>query len=127
MKDKLVVAVFENDGLNRFIYQRMFNLQQDHITYFIFDNPEDGIVSAQEITLNVAFIDLHFRGDPFSGLEVASKLKAISSTIVLIAMTTLVQEGDWDRAKQVGFKKLLEKPIPFYDLQKLFSNLDNDT
>ncbi len=126
MKDKLVIAVFENDDLNRFIYQRMFDLQRDHITYFIFDNPEDGIIRAQEIALDVAFIDLHFRGEPFSGLAVANRLKAISSTIDLIAMTTLVQEGDWDRAKQVGFNKLLEKPIPFYDLKKLLSTQDND-
>lgn len=126
MKDKLVIAVFENDDLNRFIYQRMFELQQDYITYFIFDNPEEGIARAQEIVLDVAFIDLHFRGEPFSGLAVANRLKAISGTIVLIAMTTLIQEGDWARAKQVGFKMILEKPVPFYDLKKLLSALEDD-
>jgi CheY-like chemotaxis protein len=126
MKDKIVIAVFENDDLNRFIYQRMFDLQQDHVTYFIFDNPEAGIERAKEIALDIAFIDLHFHGELFSGLALATKLKSISSTTVLIAMTTLVQEGDWDHAKQVGFKKLLEKPIPFYDLQKLLSTLDID-
>jgi len=123
MKKKVVIAIFETDPLNRFIYQKMLQPQQDRVSFHIFNSAEEGLEKALELDYDVAFIDLHFRGEFFGGLAIVKKLKVVSDKTTMIAMTTLIQQGDIERAKSGGFVKCIEKPLPFFDLDKLLAGI----
>lgn len=119
MKKKVVIAIFETDPLNRFIYQKMLEPQRDRVSFHIFNSAEEGLGKAAELACDVAFIDMHMHGKFFGGLDIVKKLKMISDQTTMIAMTTLIQDGDVERATSGGFFKCTEKPLPFFDLDKL--------
>lgn len=123
MKKKSVIAVFENDVLNRFIYHRMLSLQEEKVAFYIFTSAEEGLEVAREVSFDIAFIDLHFQGPQYNGVEVAKKLKTISNRTILVGMTTLIQKGDTELTTAEGFAACLEKPLPFYDIDKLLSEI----
>jgi CheY-like chemotaxis protein len=123
MKVKRVIAVFESDALNRFIYQRMLTLQSEQVEFYVFDSIEEGLGKARQIPFDIVFIDLHFSGMPYQGFELAKSLKAISDKIAMVGMTTLIQKGDIERAIAEGFITCLEKPLPFYDIDKLLNDI----
>ena len=123
MKKKSVIAVFENDALNRFIYQRMLALQEEKVVSYIFTSAEEGLEVAKEVPFDIAFIDLHFQGGQYKGIDVAKKLKTISDKTILVGMTTLIQKGDTELTIAEGFAACLEKPLPFYDIDKLLSEI----
>lgn len=124
MEKKWVVAVFENDALNRFIYQRMLNLQSEVVTAYIFENPEAGVELAQSVKFDLAFIDLHLRGELFGGVSLATQLQSLVKDIRLVAMTTLIQEADREQSQKEGFVALLEKPVPFYNFPQLMADIE---
>ncbi len=124
MENLRVIAVFENDSLNRFIYKRMLALQQEKVKFYIFNSPEEGLEMAKQITFDVAFIDLHLRGEQYSGIELAKELKTLSDKTAMVAMTTLLQKGDVERTAQAGFVACHEKPLPFFDLDKLLAGIN---
>lgn len=123
MIKKSVIAVFENDALNRFIYQRMLALQEEKVTFYIFTSVEEGLDTARQISFDVAFIDLHFQGLQYKGIEVAKKLKNISDKTRMVGMTTLIHKGDTELTIAEGFVACLEKPLPFYDIDKLLKEI----
>jgi CheY-like chemotaxis protein len=123
MKKKPLIAVFENDPLNRFIYQRMLDLQSEKVSFHIFGSPEEGLELAKTGEFDFAFIDLHFKGEIYGGVELAKKFKSISKNTVLVAMTTLIQQRDSERAKSEGFVTCLEKPLSFFDIERLLSEI----
>lgn len=126
MEKRIVIAIFETDPLNRFIYQKMLDPQQDKASFYIFNTVEEGLEKAPLLDFDVAFIDMHLRGEFFGGISVLKRLKAISSKTSMIAMTTLIQQGDLERAKSGGFIKCIEKPLPFFDLEKLLVGIINN-
>ncbi|MDZ7650226.1 MAG: response regulator [Cytophagales bacterium] len=109
----------ENDPLNRFIYQRMLDLQSEKVSFHIFGNPEEGLELAKTAKFDFAFIDLHFKGEIYGGVELAKKFISVSNDTTLVAMTTLIQKRDTDRAKAEGFISCLEKPLSFFDIEKI--------
>jgi CheY-like chemotaxis protein len=123
METKIVIAVFENDSFNRFIYQRMLDLQKEKVTAYIFNTIEEGLEMAKKVSFDVVFMDLHLRGEQYSGIELAKTLKAISDNTVMVGMTTLIQRGDVERTTQLGFAACHEKPLPFFDLEKLLAGI----
>ncbi|MBL7872658.1 MAG: response regulator [Cyclobacteriaceae bacterium] len=123
MEKKLVIAIFENDPLNRFIYQKMSQLQLDKASFHIFNTPEEGLELAAALKFDIAFIDMHLRGEYFGGVSLCKELRAISKQTKMVAMTTLIQQGDIERASSNGFLKCLEKPLPFFDLDKLLEGV----
>lgn len=122
MKKKSTIAVFENDSLNRFIYQRMLALQEEKVVFYIFTNAEEGLEAAKHVSFDIAFIDLHFQGER-KGIELAKELKIVSDKTVMVGMTTLIQKGDTELTAEAGFVACLEKPLPFYDIDKLISEI----
>lgn len=120
---KILVAVFENDELNRFIYQRMLSLQSDVVEAYIFDSPEEGLAKAEELVFDVAFIDLHYRGEFFGGESIAKKLKSFSTKTLLVGATTLIQNDDRDIAREKGFHHVVEKPLPLHKLENLLKEI----
>lgn len=123
MKKKLVIAIFENDPLNRFIYQKMLKPHMEKASVYIFDSPEEGLEKATEVDFDIAFVDMHLKGECFGGIPLSQQLKSLSDNTRLVAMTTLIQQGDKERAESNGFMKCLEKPLPFFDLDKLLEGI----
>lgn len=112
---KTVVAIFEDDLVNRYIYEKMFRVRED-ITLHIFDHPEKGIEAFKTTSFDVVFIEAHFR-ENFGGLRILETLRPVSGNqTVFIAITSLLQKGDLERLMGAGFMMCLEKPIVFDDI-----------
>ncbi|HEY0655674.1 MAG TPA: response regulator [Chryseosolibacter sp.] len=112
---KTLVAIFEDDLVNRYIYEKMFRQRED-ITLHIFDHPEKGIQAFKETPFDVIFIEAHFR-ENFGGIGILKQLKPlVGSHTVFIAMTSLLQKGDLERLMGAGFMMCLEKPIVFNEI-----------
>jgi CheY-like chemotaxis protein len=123
MEKKLKIAIFENDPLNRFIYKKMLDPHLDKASFYIFNSPEEGLEMASSINFDIAFIDMHLYGEYFGGISLSKQLKSVSDDTKLIAMTTLIQFGDREHAESNGFMKCLEKPLPFFDFDKLLAGI----
>jgi DNA-binding NtrC family response regulator len=116
MKKKSVIAIFEDDVVNRFIYSRLFHLRQEEIEVHIFGNPEEGYAVAKDIAFDVVFIEVHFWKN-FGGIDILSKLKEISNpNMIAVAMIALLQIGDLENIMAAGFSMCLEKPVVFTKL-----------
>lgn len=109
---KKVIAIFEDDPINKFVYERTLQRRED-VEVKVFSHPEDGIEAAKEIHFDIVFIELHFRG-PFEGLSIIEALKKVcSEDTVFIAMTSFLQRDDLEKALDAGFSACLEKPVVF--------------
>lgn len=114
MKNTLV-AIFEDDLVNRYIYEKMFRVRED-IVLHIFDHPEKGIDAFKETSFDVVFIEAHFR-ENFGGIAILNKLKPMAAShTVFIAISSLLQKGDLETLMAAGFMMCLEKPIDFTDI-----------
>jgi CheY-like chemotaxis protein len=113
---KKVIAIFEDDPVNRFVYERTL-LGYEGIEFHIFEYADKGLALAKEVSFDIVFIEMHFWGN-FEGLAIMSKLKEIcSASTIYVGMTSLLQKDDMEVALNAGFNLCLEKPI-------LFSNMD---
>lgn len=126
MKKKLVIGVFENDSLNRFIYNRMVKLQPDLVDAHIFENHDEGVEKVQEIKPDILFVDLHMHGEHMGGIEWLKTMKLALPHTRFVAMTTLVQKDDREIAISAGFTLCIEKPLPFYDMELLLKQVSNN-
>ena len=54
---KTVVAIFEDDVVNRFIYEQLFTERKENSELYVFDNAEKGIEMARTISFDVVFIE----------------------------------------------------------------------
>ena len=114
MKQTLV-AIFEDDLVNRYIYERLFRTRQD-VELHIFDHPDRGIEAFRQMAFDVVFIEAHFR-ENFGGIGILNTLKELShNKTVFIAITSLLQKGDLEILMSAGFIMCLEKPIAFSDI-----------
>jgi CheY-like chemotaxis protein len=112
---KTIVAIFEDDLVNRYIYEKMFRIRED-IVLHLFDHPEKGIQAFKENSFDVVFVEAHFR-ENFGGIAILQKLMPLAGNqAVFIAITSLLQKGDLERLMEAGFMMCLEKPIVFNDI-----------
>ena len=112
---KTTVAIFEDDLVNRYIYEKMFKSRAD-IMLFIFDNTQKGYEKLKESPADVIFIEAHFH-ENFGGIKILQKLKSIvPNAPVYIAITSLLQKGDLEILVNAGFVMCLEKPIVFNEV-----------
>lgn len=119
---KTVVAIFEDDVVNRFIYERLFTQRKEEIELYVFDDPDKGIEMAKTKNFDVVFIEVHF-WENFGGISILQKLKSASSPqMISIAMTSLLQKGDLEHILSSGFTLCFEKPVVFTeaDLYRFF-------
>lgn len=108
-----VVAVFEDDKNDRFIYSRIFNHSTKPPKVFIFSDPAEGIEKAREVKFDMVYIDLHFWQN-FGGSWILEKLKNICPAgMIAFAMTPFIQKGDLERTLASGFDLCLEKSMLF--------------
>ncbi|MCW5910882.1 MAG: response regulator [Cyclobacteriaceae bacterium] len=125
MKKKIVIGVFENDALNRFIYQRMVNLQPGKVDAHIFESHENVNDQVQEVNPDILFIDLHMHGEYLGGIEWLKTMKRMLPHTRFVAMTTLLQKSDNEVAVNAGFVRCIEKPLPFHNLEELLKTSMN--
>jgi CheY-like chemotaxis protein len=112
---KKVIAIFEDDPVNRFIYQRTLS-RRDDVEVHLFNNAEIGIARAKEIQFEIVFIEMHFWGS-FEGTSILSRLKPITDqSTIFVAMTAFLQEGDLEYAFASGFNMCIEKPVIFSEI-----------
>jgi hypothetical protein len=106
---RTVVAIFEDDLVNRFIYERLLHHRKEDIELYIFDNPYTGIEMAKKIPFDIVFIEAHF-WEAFGGISILQKLKDIPLlSMVAVAMTSLLQKGDLEHLTSSGFMYCLER------------------
>jgi CheY-like chemotaxis protein len=125
MKKKLVIGVFENDSLNRFIYKRMVKLQPGSVDAHIFENQYEGTEKIQKINPDILFVDLHLHGEHLGGIDWLKTMKLVLPHTRFVAMTTLLQKDDHETALNAGFTMCVEKPLPFYDMELLLKQVAN--
>jgi CheY-like chemotaxis protein len=110
---KTTVAIFEDDAVNRFLYQRSLERLKNNIDFWIFDNPEKGINFASQQAFNVIFIEVHF-WESFGGIRILKKLLPLSPpSTIFVAMSSLLQDGDAEKLMSEGFTMIMEKPVAF--------------
>ena len=110
---KTTVAIFEDDAVNRFLYQRSLERLRENIDFWIFDDPAKGISFAAQQPFNVIFIDAHF-WESFGGIRILKKLQPLCpSSTIFVAITSLLQEGDAEKLMKEGFTMCMEKPLAF--------------
>jgi CheY-like chemotaxis protein len=123
MKPKKI-AVFESDAVNRFIYARMIALLAEKVEFHAFAEAEEGLAVAKQVPIDLVFVDLHFQGKFYHGIELGKEIKAISDKIIMVAMTTFIQKGDIERTIAEGFTACLEKPLTFHKLERLINEIE---
>jgi CheY-like chemotaxis protein len=112
---KIVIGIFEDDAVNRFIYERLL-LTRNDVEVHMFDDPEKGVAAAKQVHFDIAFIEIHFWGT-FGGVNILNKLKKnVSAPMTTVAMAAFIQDGDRERILGSGFDFCLEKPISFSSL-----------
>ncbi len=117
---KLVVAIFEDDEINRFIYQNLLKSTSERLDVHLFDSPEAGLELAKTIQFDIVFIEIHFWGQNFYGSAILHRLKEVSkSDFISIAVTSLLQEGDMERIITAGFTMCMEKPLSFESIRRI--------
>jgi CheY-like chemotaxis protein len=110
---KTTVAIFEDDAVNRFLYQRSLERLKHNVDYWIFDNPEKGIQFASQQAFNVIFIEVHF-WENFGGIRILKKLQALCPpSTIFVAISSLLQDGDAEKLMAEGFTMCMEKPLAF--------------
>jgi CheY-like chemotaxis protein len=112
---KTTVAIFEDDLVNRYIYEKVFRTRED-ITLLIFDSAQKGYEKLKDSPVDVVFIEAHFH-ENFGGIQILRELRSIvKSNPVYIAITSLLQKGDLEILVNAGFVMCLEKPIVFNEI-----------
>lgn len=120
MNKKVVVAIFEDDEINRFICENLLKSKEDKIEAHVFVNPEDGYNAAKNTEFDIVFIETHFWGQNFQGVKILEKLREINSKpFISVAMTALLQEGDLEQLILSGFTICMEKPLSFENVERL--------
>jgi CheY-like chemotaxis protein len=121
-----VIGIFTDDYIDRFIYEKVFQKYEHKVEYHVFANPEAGLTFANTNQLDVVFIEMHFWGENFGGISILNQLKKITDkSILAIAMTSLLQQGDLDHILASGFSMCFEKPVNLEALE-LFAERRNN-
>jgi CheY-like chemotaxis protein len=115
-----VIGVFTDDKIDQAIFERAFQRLEHKVEGYVFNNPEQGILFARDIGFDVVFIEVHFWGENFGGVSILEQVKkAKSNSLLAIAITALLQEGDLERIIDAGFTMCIEKPVAFETFENL--------
>jgi CheY-like chemotaxis protein len=113
MTPKTVVAIFEDDPVDLFLYEKIFERLADKMTCIYVRTLEEQSLLSGEVEFDMAIIDIHFWGNNV-GLSILSKLRNTArKDFLAIAITPLLQEGDLELIMSAGFDLCVEKPVIF--------------
>jgi CheY-like chemotaxis protein len=117
---KLVVGIFEDNEINRFIWANLLDTKTEHVERHIFETVDQGISIAKNIVFDIMIIETHFWGQSFFGLEILARLKDVCERpFIPIATTALLQAGDLQRIQAGGFISCMEKPLSVNHVESL--------
>ena len=117
---KTSIAIFEDDKVDGFIYERLFDHIKKPVEFHLFENPETGYAMARKVKFDIAIIQIHFWGDNLSGINILKRIKEIyGHEILAIGITSLLQEGDLEILLASGFSMCIEKPMAFQEINEI--------
>jgi len=123
---KTLIAIFEDDKVDAFIYERLISHIKKPVEFHLFDNPDKGLDMAKKVKFDIIIIQIHFWGDNMSGINILKKIKEIyTEDIIAIAMTSLLQKGDLELLLSSGFSMCIEKPLVFQEINKILNESQN--
>jgi CheY-like chemotaxis protein len=115
MKQKTVVAIYEDDPIDQFVYEQLLLAAGDTIEFKVFRNLTDAFKSPN-FDFDIALINLHF-GWCRGGLKILQTLKENKGeNFLAIAVTSMLQGNDLQEIMKAGFTICLEKHIIFEKL-----------
>ena len=122
--EKKVIAIFEDDEANCFIYQKALKAWEDKLEVHYFSSLNEAQILSQEIHFDMVLIDVHFRGRSFEGIRILRKLRQISQgNWQAVGLMPFIQYGDVKRLQPMGFKACLEKPHWAFDMELIWKML----
>ena len=108
-----MIGIFEDDVVNRFIYERLFQDRKNDFEVHIFDSPEKGIAMAKEKNFDIVYIEIHF-WENFGGISILKKLREFCpKEMIAVGVTSFLQKGDLEYILSCGFNMCIEKPNLF--------------
>lgn len=111
MERKTVVAIFEDDPVDIFLYKKLYAPMLDKVECLYFETLQDGLTMAEHVKFDVVIIDIHFWGNNM-GIAILKKLYEIcSEDLIAIAVTPFLQKGDLELIMSSGFTLCVEKPV----------------
>lgn len=111
MERKTVVAIFEDDPVDIFLYRKLYAPMQEKVECLYFETLQDGLEMAAHVQFDVVIIDIHFWGNNM-GIAILKKLREVcSNDLIAIAVTPFLQEGDLELIMSSGFTLCVEKPV----------------
>lgn len=111
MERKTVVAIFEDDPVDIFLYTKLYAPMKDKVECLYFKTLQDGLEMAEQVQFDVVVIDIHFWGNNM-GIAILKKLREVcSNDPIAIAVTPFLQKGDLELIMSSGFTLCVEKPI----------------
>jgi CheY-like chemotaxis protein len=111
MERKTVVAIFEDDPVDIFLYKKLYAPMMDKVDCLYFETLQDGLSMAEHMKFDVVIIDIHFWGNNM-GIAILKKLYEIcSEDLIAIAVTPFLQKGDLELIMSSGFTLCVEKPV----------------
>ncbi len=113
------ILLIEDDAFFRKFYAQ--KLQEHNFTVTVAANGEEGIQFVKEQRYNLILLDLIMpKVDGFSFLEFRQKLPDLMQTPVIV-FSTLGQEPDIEKAKQLGANDYVNKS--FFDFDSLLQKI----
>lgn len=113
------VLLVEDDKFFRDFYA--FKLQEKNIVIDVADNGEDGLKKITEAPPDLVLLDLIMpKKDGFEVLA-AMQQAGLTNTVPVLVFSTLGQEKDIEKARQLGARGYINKS--FFDFDKLYARI----
>ena len=113
------VLLIEDDKFFRDFYA--FKLQEKAIQVDVADNGEEGLIKISQNPPDLVLLDLIMpKKDGFEVLATMQQ-QGLTNTIPVLVFSTLGQEKDIEKARQLGARGYINKS--FFDFDKLFNRI----
>jgi len=113
------IAIFEDNEIDRFIFESNLRLINIPVEFHIFNNPDEGIASAQRISFDLVIINIHFWGTEYGYIILEQFQKILAKRPRYIAVSAFVHEKDSINVQLRGFDAIVEKPLVYANLSLL--------
>ncbi len=115
------ILVVEDNPVNRSLLEEV--LQAHGYEVLIAKNGEEGIEKAKAEQPDLILMDIYMPG--MDGYEAARNIRddPASSSIKIIAVTSLAMKGDRERILEAGFEAYMSKPIDTRALARLVKEM----
>lgn len=115
------IAIFEDNAVDRFIYERTL----EHLPFAydarIFQTPDEGLHNAHYLQFDLVIIHLNFWGTNY-GFQILNEMKKLSrNKPAFIATTSYLPDDEVAGITAKGFDGAFEKPVIFNRLEEILA------